>query len=303
MNYKQTDQQIVRNILKAATFLLFAGRAWQHLFWDAPFRTLFWDQQIMEGIVLFLGGGSWQEYVTSENTDRFIQMITFGFGVFYSLMAMLTLLVPGRLKSVKWLYIIGSVSLSFLAVLYCKEKFYHAGQFFEYTIQFLLPLFFIYSIAHKADLSKLNLVLKIAIALTFTAHGLYATGIYPQPGVFVDMVIHILHVEEPFSKSFLRVAGVLDFLLSIAIFIPRVSRYALIYALIWGGLTALARTWANFYWDFPLASLHQNLYETVYRLPHMFVPMAALLISYPNVAVIRLQFRISEGFKVFKTTK
>jgi hypothetical protein len=40
----------------------------------------------------------------------------------------------------------------------------------------------------------------------------------------------------------------------------------------------VARTWANFYFEFPLGSLHQNLYETLYRLPHMLVPLAAFFI-------------------------
>jgi hypothetical protein len=42
----------------------------------------------------------------------------------------------------------------------------------------------------------------------------------------------------------------------------------------------VARTWANFYFDFPLNSLHQNLYETFYRLPHMLVPLAAIFILF-----------------------
>jgi hypothetical protein len=79
---EQRNRSLVLNILKAATFLLFAGRAWQHLFWDAPFRELLWDQAIMESIVLSLRGGTWEEYVTSENTDHFIGTLVFGFGIF-----------------------------------------------------------------------------------------------------------------------------------------------------------------------------------------------------------------------------
>ena len=194
-------------------------------------------------------------------------------------MAILTLFVSERTKNISFLYIIASISLAFLAFLYCKEKFYHAGQFIEYTIQILLPLIFIYSIQRKIALSKLVLVLKLSIALTFSAHGLYAIGFYPQPGLFVDMIIKIFHVSEASAKIFLKIAGILDFIVSITIFIPRLSRYSLIYAAIWGGLTALARIWANFYWSFPLESLHQHLYETLYRLPHMLIPLAALFIS------------------------
>jgi hypothetical protein len=279
MNFKHPNLQLVHLTLRLATFLLFAGRGWQHLFWDVPFRALLWDKELMEPVVLFFRGGTWQEYVTSAATDRFIQNIINGFGIFYAFMAVLTLLVRGKLLTrLAWLYILSSVSLAFLAFLYSKEKFYHVGQFFEYTIQFLLPLFFLYTATGRIRLTRLLLYMKIAIALTFTAHGLYALGIYPLPGVFTDMFITILGVSETTARQLLLLAGVLDFVVSVCLFIPGIAKYATLYAVLWGGLTALARTWGNFYPDFPLESLHQNLHETFIRMPHMLVPLAVLLI-------------------------
>jgi hypothetical protein len=279
MNFKHSNLQLVQAVLRLATFLLFAGRAWQHLFWDAPFRALLWDQHIMENIVLFFRGGTWQEYVTSAATDRNIQITITVFGVFYALMALITLVIHSRhIKQFLWLYIFSSVSLAFLAMLYTMEKFYHVGQFFEYAIQFTLPLLFWYMLAQRISPARLLLGMKIVIALTFSAHGLYAAGFYPQPGVFVDMFISILYVSEPVAVKMLFIAGILDFVVSVALFVPRLARYALIYAALWGGLTAVARTWANFYIDFPISSLHQNLYETLYRMPHMLVPLAAFFI-------------------------
>lgn len=281
MQSKHSNQQIVHGLLRFACFVLFAGRAWQHLFWDAPFRALLWDKDLMENLVLFLRGGSWQDYVTSASTDHFIQTTIFGFGIFYALMAVLTLFIRKHNKMFLGLYILSSLALAFLAFLYCKEKFYHLGQFLEYSIQFMLPLFFYYHLSQKIKNNRLVLYFKIAIAFTFSAHGLYAIGFYPQPGVFVDMLINILHISESTAKAFLVVAGVLDFVLAIAIFIPRIAKYFLLYAAVWGGLTALARVWANFYWAFPLDSLHQNLHETLFRLPHMLIPLAVLFMLYP----------------------
>jgi hypothetical protein len=182
------------------------------------------------------------------------------------------------LAKLSWLYLLFSVSLAFLAFLYSKERFYHIGQFFEYTIQFLLPLFFLYALTGRINLFRLLLSMKIAIALTFTAHGLYAVGVYPLPGVFTDMLIITLGVSETTANQMLYLAGVLDFTVSICLFIPRLSKYAALYAVLWGGLTALARTCGNFHPDFPLASLHQNLHETLYRMPHMLVPLAVFFI-------------------------
>lgn len=233
----------------------------------------------MENIVLFFRGGTWQEYVTSAATDRNIQITITVFGVFYALMALVTLVIRSRhIKQFLWLYIFSSVSLAFLAMLYTMEKFYHVGQFFEYAIQFTLPLLFWYMLTQRISPARLLLGMKIVIALTFSAHGLYAAGFYPQPGVFVDMFISILYVSEPVAVKMLFIAGILDFVVSVALFVPRLARYALIYAALWGGLTAVARTWANFYIDFPISSLHQNLYETLYRMPHMLVPLAAFFI-------------------------
>jgi hypothetical protein len=290
MNFKHSNIQLVHVTLRLATFLLFAGRAWQHLFWDAPFRALLWDQNIMEGIVLFLRGGTWQEYVTSAATDRFIQWPITGFGIFYALMALVTLFIREKHhKKFLALYILSSVSLAFLAFLYTMEKFYHAGQFFEYAIQIMLPLLFWYTLAQRMNPGRLLTAMKIAVALTFSAHGLYATGFYPQPGVFVDMFISILRVSETAAVKMLFVAGILDFGVSVALFTPRLSRYALLYAALWGGLTAVARTWANFYFDFPLSSLHQHLHETLFRLPHMLVPLAAFFILQKLKETRRLQ--------------
>lgn len=283
MNIKYSNQHIVNKVLRLATFVLFAGRAWQHLFWDAPFRALLWDKETMESLVLFFRGGTWQEYVTSASADHFIQSLVIGFGIFYALMAIITLFIKKHSRLFFGLYILSSLALLFLAFLYSKEKFYHIGQFLEYAIQFMLPLFFYFHLTKKIKAERLVLFLKITIALTFSAHGLYAIGYYPQPGVFVDMLINIFSMEEATAKSILQIAGILDFVISITIFIPRLSNYSLIYAAFWGGLTALARTWANFYIDFPLDSLHQNLYETIYRLPHMLVPLAALFIWQRNV--------------------
>ena len=124
-------------LLRISCFFVFAGRAWQHLFWDAPFRAFFWDQQLLEGIVGVVTGLAWFEYVTHPATDQFINVLTRCLGVFYLLMALLTLwLRPGMRWAAK-LYGLSAFLLAMLALLYYKEKFYHTAQFFEYALQFL----------------------------------------------------------------------------------------------------------------------------------------------------------------------
>lgn len=278
-----TDSQknLTLNILRISCFLVFLGRAWQHLFWDAPLRTILWDEALMETTINVLFSISWFDYVTSSYADSVIQNIVEGFGVFYLIMAIITLVIKRQQKFLAVLYVWASVCLAFLAFLYCKEKFYHSGQFLEYAIQVLSPIFFYRFLKTDQSISiKWLNVMKLTIALTFAAHGLYAFGFYPRPGVFVDMVINIMGVSEPTAHWLLQAAGLADFVVAVGLFIPRISTYCLAYCVLWGFLTAIARTWANVdLGPFTFSLLHQYLPQTLYRLPHALIPLAALLLE------------------------
>ncbi|CAL2056482.1 DoxX-like family protein [Tenacibaculum sp. 190524A05c] len=266
------------NLLKVSVFLIFLGRAWQHLFWDAPYRTFFWDESLLKPIVENWFGMNWTDYVTSPRTDTIIQTLIQCNGFLYLLAAICTLLVTKFNKKLfKIPVFVGGISLVILSVLLAKEKFYHIAQFLEHSIQFGLPFVYLYTFSENYEKTRLYRILKILIAVTFFSHGLYAFGAYPVPGKFVDMVINIFGCSESFSVSFLYVAGILDFILAVLLFVPNVDKYALIYAVVWGLLTAFARLVANFYWEFPLQSLHQNLYQVIYRLPHGLTPLIVLV--------------------------
>ena len=248
---------MVRNylilILKIACFCLFAGRAWQHLVWDIPIRSLLWDQKLMEGVVTWLTNMTWQEYATSTVQDTFIQTGKVILGFFYSACALLCFFVNENRKWIGKVFLSASFFLMFLAFLYYKEKFFHLGQLFEYTTQIATPILLYLFVYTGTTHKQLILFGKIAIALTFICHGLYAIGYYPQPGNFIDMVIRGIFIDEPSAKVFLIIIGVLDILAGVAIFIPIpvVWRSFIWYTLIWGLLTALARVTTNFYMDFP----------------------------------------------------
>lgn len=270
-------------ILKISVFLIFIGRSWQHLFWDAPYRSFFWDESLLKPIIEGFFNTTWQDYATSSTTDNFIQRIIIGNGILYLIAAICTLTI--RDVSKLWQRIpilIGGISLVILTILMTKEKFYHAAQFFEHSIQFGLPFVFLYNHMKKPNKTQLILALKILIAFTFFSHGLYAFGFYPVPGKFIDMVIQIFGCSEITAITFLYIAGILDFVIAVLIFIPKVSVYALWYAVAWGLLTAMARIVANFYFDFPIQSIHQNLYEVLYRLPHGLVPLIVIYFLKPN---------------------
>lgn len=263
-------------LLKISVILIFLGRAWQFIFWDAPFRTFFWNESLLKPFVETIIGVDWQTYANSPKLDVFINSSVLAFGILYLLSAIAVILHSKIERIANYIIIFGGIGLLLLAFLLMSDRFYQFSQFFEYSIQFSIPFIFVFY--HKICIQKhLVLILKLLIAAVFTAHGLYAVGYYPVPGYFLGMVIDILGFTEQGALNFLLVVGILDFIGSILIFVPKVTRYALIYLAIWGFLTSFARLVAGFSFDFFWELLHLNLYQTIYRLPHGILPIIVLL--------------------------
>lgn len=276
--FAESFKPLIRLLIKFSTFFVFIGRAWQHLYWDAPYRSLLWDEGLLKPIVETLLGVTWTDYVTATTTDVWIQNIIFYTGVLYLLAGGSVLFYAKyQRKLLRILIILGGVNLVFLSFLLMKEKFYHFAQFFEHAIQFSLPFVFLYQIREDRDEVRLMFVLKVLVAIVFVSHGLYAIGYYPVPGNFVDMVMGIFPFSESQAKTFLSIAGLMDFLVAFYIFVPRVTSVALWYAVVWGLLTAFARIVSGFHMDFPWQTIHQELLGTLYRLGHGLVPLVALL--------------------------
>ncbi len=268
----------VRLLLQIAAVCVFAGRAWQHLRFDAPYRTLLWDERWMKNIVANFGM-TWTEYVTSPRVDSAIDAFTRGMGWFYVLCALCVVALPRLGRPAAWIVTAGGAGLVFLACLYTKEKFFFVGEFFEFALQCGTPFFLVWLNRRGAITPGFVLWMKIAIAFTFTCHGLYAVGFYPRPGNFIEMTMNILHLGNQPAVVFLNIVGTLDFILSVCIFLPwrKVVFGALAYAAFWGLATAVARIWANFIPEFWENSLTQWVHETVFRLPHFLVPLAVVV--------------------------
>lgn len=267
-------------VLKYCTVFVFLGRGYQHIFWDAPYRAFFWDESLLEGVVNTLFRMTWNDYVTSPSISNGIVMFIKCTGVFYLLCAIgVYFIKPSMKKLGKLLLLGGGLSLFILAFLYSKDRFFHVGQFFEYTAQFMSPILLYLLMFSKVKLEKIKTLALIVIALTFICHGLYAIGYYPIPGIFMDMTLNILPVTEPIAHSFLKIAGILDFIVAIAIFIPKVSKMALWYMVVWGGLTAIARLVGHFYIDFLGITFSQWTWEVFVRLPHALLPLFVIYVD------------------------
>jgi hypothetical protein len=267
-------------LLKLCSFLIFIGRAYEHLYWDAPFRTLLWDQNLFGGIVENIFNTSWNDYVTSKRLDYFIQNAIRINGLFYAFCAYLSLTIRNSSTFfLKTILTFGGFSLLFLSFLLSKSKFFHIAMFLEHAIQFGTPFALLYCINRKKTITKIVTPLKILVALTFASHGLYALGtFYPLPGKFVVMTLNIIPISECIVKRFLFTAGILDFIAVLFIFIPKLQKTGLIYACIWGLVTAFARVFSGFSYDISFSIIHQYLYATVFRIPHGLVPLLLFFI-------------------------
>ena len=274
--------------IRLICFFIFLGRGYQYLFWDAPFRSLLWDQNLLEPLVNFLGF-SWSEYVTNLNIDYYIQLTIKLIGISYFICAFFCLKITPKSKSwIKNFIFFGSLNLVILALLLTKEKFYHLTMFLEHSIQFGVPILFVI-ILKKKKLNNFVLISKIIIALCFICHGIYALGIlYPTPANYVTMVINILNVKELMALNLLKTAAILDFAGAILLFIPKTNRYGLIYLTIWGLITAFARIINGFTYDISFKIIHEHLFETIYRLPHGLFPLT-LLYFLPNSSISRFE--------------
>lgn len=262
-------------LVQLATVSVFFGRAWQHIIWDAPFRTLLWDESWMSSILPWFTTMSYEDFITSTTMDEAIQDTIKLNGWLYlicGLVAILIKKIPRILTPLLWL---GSLSLMFLAFLYCKEKFFQWGQFWEYSLQFGTPLFLFYLWKNQTINDRFILIMKIAIAITFVSHGLYALNYYPRPGHFTEMVISILGVSEATANQFLNIAGVLDFIIAVGIFLKgKIRKWMLMYTIFWGVATTMARILGHFYLDMMEDTLMMWVHEAVYRMPHFLIPLA-----------------------------
>ena len=97
------------------------------------------------------------------------------------------------------------------------------------------------------DLKKAEWILRIGIFGTFLGHGIFALQLKPR---FIEMLTAFIGVTGDLANNLMYLIGIIDVIVALfALFYP--IRLILIYASIWGFLTALARPIANDpIWDF-----------------------------------------------------
>lgn len=260
-------------LLQTAAFALLLGRAWQHLFWDAPYRELLWDEYWMKDLVSLVFGLSWSEFVGNPLYDERIRLFSQGIGYFYLLSAGAALGINWFPKIARRILNTSGVALLILALIVWKEYSWQIGQLLEHSLQWATPLLLAASSKRSIPEQWVRYGARAAISATFIGHGLYALGYYPVPGNFLEMTMRSLPIEENPARQFLFVIGILDMLAAVGVVWPKRFKTALFtYLVCWGLLTSLARVWSYFSFDFFENWVQMWIHELLMRFPHFLVP-------------------------------
>ena len=242
---------------------VFFGRAWQALMFELPLTTLFWDEYLLSAWVERLTGLTWEEYV---QYPAWLGYTSKAIGGLWLLAGGLCLSPYRDSRLGRFGLHLGALALLFLWFLLWKGKFWNFGELIEHFLQMAGVWLLLY--APKLGERPWALTLQSFIALTFIGHAFYACNWHPISGEWLAWCGRILGLEQAQALNFLWFMGILDILAALGLFWSRSRSLALAYCIIWGFLTALARVVANFFPEVWLVSLHDWLFETVYRLVH-----------------------------------
>jgi hypothetical protein len=263
--------------IRFAALAVLAGRTYQHLFFRPPYTEIFWDERLMKPIINVFGY-QWDTFLESN----FVLYFQFFAGGILLLGFILLLLTEQWMRRFKIVFLLCGLILTFIAFALFKGNFYRVGQFFEYSAQ--VGIIFVLFFWLKSSVLRVSIFVKpirYLVALTFLCHGLYALGYYPVPYTFSMMVWETFpFLTESMIGDFLLFFGILDMVAVFFILFPSnhfVYRTSLWYCVLWGSITAFARIVGTYYAGMPFQSLHEGLYEVIYRLPHAILPLYLLL--------------------------
>jgi hypothetical protein len=273
------DRRVLR-IAAWSAFLALIGRAYHHLRFEGPYRAFFLDENWNGWYVSCCTSQTWLDFVNNPATDAGILLYTRILGTVLAITAIAFLVSKWVPKSIAWtLALLSTLGIGFMGFSYYLDMGYQSAQFIEYTAQTLMPLLMAWIVWGSPNITW-RWLMKLAIALTFLGHGLYALNVFPVPGNFVYMIQSIMGLSDAAAKDLLWIAGILDLAVVVGLFIPAITRYALIYAFIWGLLTSLARPFAYILFNHLFyLTVHQYLFEFFVRVPHFMLPLILLLID------------------------
>lgn len=259
-------------ILRISAFCCFAGWTWVHFYWEGPYGQLLWQDGVYGLAEKF--GVSWETFVGTGADDGLVQKWIGRIWWLYLACCVLTLTVREKSRLMMAGLIGGSGLLTILVYAKYLAVLRQLPMLIEHGGQILCPVLLVMALSlgvrHRLTVGTAML----ACVMIFAGHGAYALGVFwPTPANFFGMTTEILSVDYEAARTFLRVAGMLDFLVCIGLFIPFLRGPSALYAAAWGLLTALARPVAGMSTGLNYWGADQFLHETVLRAPHVMIPL------------------------------
>ncbi len=263
--------------LRLGTVLCFAGWTWVHFYWQGPYGILLWQDWVYS--LAERWGIGWDDFVGSGANDGVVQRWIGGVAWLYLACCVLSLTVR---KGARW-QMAGLLGGAGLLVILSYAKYLGAQRqppmFIEHGGQMLMPVLLVSALALGVRHRATVILAMVAFITTFAGHGAYAIGApWPTPANFHGMTRVILGVDQEAARVLIRVAGILDFVVCVGIFIPVLRRSCALYAVVWGFLTALARPWAGMSFDLNYWGADQFVHEMVLRAPHFLIPLYLYLL-------------------------
>jgi hypothetical protein len=234
-----------------------------------------WDEKFFSPIARRLGW-SWSEWVSSPQVTQYIDNWTLALGIGLLLGALGAVLPSKYTRTSCYLLLLGGGLCLLHALLTTQANFGRVGHFIELSLQWMSPFLLIYLSWSRHRAARFSFFTKLAIALTFIGHGLYAWGFYPVPGDFQQMMLNGFGLNNAQALLFLKLAGFLDFLAAGLLFFPygKLQKIGLLYIIIWGFLTAAARIWTHLELNSAADIFLYWLPEFGVRTVHFLVPLA-----------------------------
>lgn len=266
--------------LRFAVILSFLGRAWQHLFLNTVYREFLWDYKLMSPIVEGYFKMGWSQYLNSAKAEQIINYGEVLGGCIFLGAAIQAAISKG--KRSPFLLLFAFLLLLPIAWMHFLGNAYNSFMLLEFTAQASAPLLLIWALRSKAILTgnTFKRAIILVLSVTFTCHGLYAVGAFPVPQKFIAMAQSCLGLNELQSLRFLALMGYLDFVAVVLLYFTATKKWAALYMVGWGFITAYARIWANFYSFDPWNSLWHWTPDFLFRGPHYLLALCLYLL-YP----------------------
>ncbi len=254
--------------LKLCVSITLIARGWLTWRWDSPIRGIVWKEDWWGNIV-----DDWSEFATTSDPA-----ISQGLMILGLLMIAGSVIpwLPPTLRWSRWLLLPLAGLLAIDSAARWIDTDFELGMMIEHSLQMVAPIALFLAVSYPDRIRTWTGMVMVATAFTFTGHGLYALGFHSVPLGYQTMTIKILSVSRENALLFLKIAGWLDIVAALCLFIPPLRKIALGYIILWGGATALARIVAN-------GTPDPWLFETAVRTSHWVLPLllAIILIRKP----------------------